>query len=160
MRKLFNLLLLIAFTATTSIVLATTPPESTPVQNPEDTPIESIVPNAHVITEPEIPQIKTEPMSAKIDEASDVKPYDVNNLPKERLPEPKNELQKLALMFLQVVLGVVVSVIVIYFFALQAKKFLPAKTPTGPAEEIKEDLKSSTSDSEALKTFLNKTKNH
>jgi len=160
MRKLLNLLISFVIISTTSAALATMPIEELPepAANNPNAAVEEIL--SDPLAEDEIPQIKTEPMSAKIDEASEIKPYDEKNLPKEVPPEPKSEFQKLVGMFLKVMFAVVLCAFVIFFLLLFVRRFYGDKIISAAQDGLQDNLKSSQTDSEALKTFLNKTKNH
>lgn len=101
----------------------------------------------------------TKPSTGEIEKNSSQEPYDKSNLAQQIMPETKNELLRAAIMFLKVMMAVIACSAVIYFLLLLVKKFYSPQI-TEQAPDSKEDLKSPQGESDALRNFLNQTKNH
>lgn len=89
-------------------------------------------------------------------------PNDNDVLTKNVVPDTKSELYKMIKMFLKVMFAVAVSTIIIFILLLLTRKFYsPCVTLNKLNEGGGENsgLDTPTNKSEALKTFLNKTKN-
>lgn len=102
--------------------------------------------------------IKTTPKTANIIEQSASWPYQ-NDLGESLSPQPKQELFRVLKSFLKVMIGVLISSIIISLILLFVRKFygIPENNPVNKKRE-EENLKSSDSQEDALKNFLNKTR--
>lgn len=105
----------------------------------------------------EEPDITTKPVTAQMDRSSVKSPYE-NDIKTNVADHSKNELTRIIFMFLKVMAAVVISSVVIYFLLLLVRNFYGIKTPQ-MSIKLEDNLKSTQNENEALKTFLNKTKN-
>jgi hypothetical protein len=105
----------------------------------------------------EEPNITTKPVTAEIDMASVKSPYE-NDIKTSVADHSKSELTRIIFMFLKVMAAVAISSVIIYFLLLLIKNFYGIKMPSANIK-FEDNLKSTQNENEALKTFLNKTKN-
>lgn len=157
MRKKLSFVLMLVLLGA-SVAFATSPIDSLPPRDAKESQVEDVLVDP-MAKDTAPPEIRTVPLTSKMDVASEVKPYDDKNIPKGNLPEPKSELQKLVFMFLKVLGAVVVCSLVLYVLLLFVRRFY-SQGPAGflSDEGLKDNLKSSQNESEALRSFLNKTK--
>ena len=98
---------------------------------------------------------KTTPRTAEMIEKSAAWPYQ-NDLKDDVSPQPKQELFRVLISFMKVMLGVVICSIIIFFLALFAKKFYSIPNASS-AQNTPDNLHTPNNSDEALKNFLNKT---
>jgi hypothetical protein len=101
--------------------------------------------------------ITTKPVTAEIDRASVKSPYE-NDIKTSVADHSKNEMARMIFMFLKVMVAVAVSSVIIYFLLILVRNFYGIK-PSNSNIKLEDNLKSTQNENEALKIFLNRTKN-
>ena len=135
---------------------------------PEETPA-AIEQTVGEIDEPYEQSVQIKPSSGEIEKNSFQEPYDKSDLKNEVVPKSESEIFRILVKFLQVMAAVLLSASVIYLLLLFYKKHYykdemdryhdsAPKTENG-TPEAGGDLKSPQDENEALKNFLNQTKN-
>ncbi len=125
-------------------------------------------------TSEELPQsIQTKPSTGEIEKNGFQEPYDKSDLKKEVVPTTQNELFRVAILFLKAMAGVLLCSTIIYLLLMHIKKTRYSdnfeqspytEQPYQPqqqqkqAHEISGALKTPQDENEALKTFLEQTK--
>lgn len=174
MKKFLYLLIAIFLIAQPMSVLAQdlSPLPVPEAQNAQNMELQPISPNDAAKNQAEVVQeesVSTKPASADIEKNSIQEPYDSagkSDLQLEVVPETKSELTKAALKFLHVMFAVLISSVILYFLLLFVKKFYytqlekSGKSGKRGTEDQEDDLSSPETESEALKMFLNQTKNY
>ena len=125
--------------------------------------------NAEYLNEPFEQSVEIKPSSGEIEKNSFQEPYDKSDLKDEVVPKSQSELFRVVAMFVKVMAAVLLSAGLIYLILLVYRKYCyrgetdeydgPMPQSTGSMPEISGDLKSPQDENEALKNFLNQTKN-
>ncbi len=139
---------------------------------PELPPLEAIEQNnvtPEEINQPVEQSVEIKPSSGEIERNSFQEPYDRSDLKNEVVPTSGGELFRVAIMFLKVMAAVLLCGGAIYLLLWLVKKYYYkgetsarqdfSQQITGSSIENGGDLKSPQDENEALKNFLNQTKN-